>query len=39
MEESGFFQSSFLVKEGLISADRFTSMFGMVGLAEAVNHL
>lgn len=39
MEESGYFESSFLVKEGLISADRFTSMFGMVGLADAVNHL
>jgi len=39
MEESGYFESSFLVKEGLISVDRFTSMFGMVGLADAVNHL
>lgn len=39
MEESGFFESSFLVKEGLIHRDRFTAMFGLVGLAECVNHL
>lgn len=39
VEESGYFQSSFLVKEGLIANDRFTAMFGMVGLAEAVNQL
>jgi len=38
VDESGFFQSSFLVREGLISQDRFTAMFGMVGLAECVNH-
>lgn len=38
VEESGFFQSNFLVKEGLISQDRFTGMFGMFGLAECVNH-
>ncbi len=39
VEESGFFESSFLVKEGLINRDSFTAMFGMVGLAECVNHL
>lgn len=39
VEESGFFQYSFLSKEGIISRDRFTAMFGMFGLAEAVNHL
>lgn len=39
MEESGFFQSSFLVSEGLISKDRFVGMFGITGLAEAVNTL
>lgn len=39
VEESGFFESSFLVKEGLVYKDRFTAMFGMVGLAECVNHL
>jgi len=39
VEESGFFESSFLVREGLIHRDRFTAMFGMVGLAECVNKL
>ncbi len=39
VEESGFFESSFLVDESLIYKDRFTAMFGMVGLAECVNHL
>ncbi len=39
MEESGFFETNFLVKEGFISKDKFTGMFGMVGLAECVNHL
>ena len=39
VEESGWFESSFLVKEGLVSRDRFTAMFGMVGLAECVNTL
>lgn len=39
VEESGFFESNFLVKEGLISLDNFTAMFGMVGLAECVNDL
>lgn len=39
VEESGFFESSFLVKEGLIVRNKFTAMFGMVGLAECVNQL
>jgi YjjI family glycine radical enzyme len=39
MEESGFFESSFLVKEELINKESFTAMFGLVGLAECVNHL
>jgi YjjI family glycine radical enzyme len=39
VEESGFFESSFLVKEGLLHKGRFTAMFGMVGLAECVNYL
>lgn len=39
IEESGFFQSSFLVKEGLISQDKFLGMFGITGLAECVNIL
>ena len=38
-QQSGFFENSFLVKEGLIDADRFVPMFGMYGLAEAVNVL
>jgi len=37
-DEVGFFEHSFLVKEGFLEKDRFTAMFGMVGLAEAVNH-
>ena len=39
VEESGFFQSNFLVKEGLIERERFLGMFGVTGLAEAVNVL
>ncbi len=39
VEESGFFDSSFLAKEGLIYRDRFSGMFGVVGLAECVNKL
>jgi len=39
VEESNFFESNFLVREGLISRDRFTAMFGLVGLAECVNTL
>lgn len=39
VEKSGFFTNHFLVKEGLIELDRFSAMFGIVGLAEAVNSL
>jgi YjjI family glycine radical enzyme len=39
IEETPFFNHNFLVKEGFISKDRFTAMFGMVGLAEATNKL
>jgi YjjI family glycine radical enzyme len=39
VERSGFFESNFLVTEGFIHRDRFTGMFGMVGLAECVNTL
>lgn len=39
VEESGFFENNFLAKEGFIHRDRFTAMFGLVGLAEAVNCL
>lgn len=39
VEESNFFQSNFLVKEGFVKRDNFTGMIGMVGLAEATNTL
>lgn len=39
VEESTFFETHFLVKEQFIRKDNFTSMFGLVGLAECVNHL
>lgn len=39
VEESGFFENNFLAKEGFIRRDKFSAMFGMVGLAEAVNIL
>lgn len=38
VEKSNFFATDFLVKEGFISADNFTSMLAIVGLADAVNH-
>ncbi|SNS96573.1 glycine radical enzyme, YjjI family [Anaerovirgula multivorans] len=39
VEESNFFQTSFLVKEGYIKRENFSAMFGMVGLADAVNYI
>lgn len=39
IEESNFFETSFLVKEGLIEKEKFTGLFGLVGLAECVNNL
>ena len=39
VEDTPFFSTSFLVKEGWIRPDRFNGLFGMVGLAEAVNDL
>lgn len=39
VNESGFFETNFLAKEGLIEKDRFTAMFGLVGLAECVDYL
>lgn len=39
VERSNFFESSFLVKEGLIDKDRFVPMFGVTGLAECVDTL
>lgn len=39
VEESNFFETNFLVKEGFISKDNFHGLFGIVGLAECVNEL
>lgn len=39
VEETPFFESNFLVKEGLIERDKFTGLFAVVGLAECVNNL
>lgn len=39
VERSGFFESSFLVREGLIEREKFVGMFGVTGLAECVNAL
>lgn len=39
VEKSNYFESSFLVKEGLIDKNRFVAMFGITGLAECVNKL
>lgn len=39
VEESGFFENNFLAKEGFIHRDRFTGMYGLVGLADCVNIL
>lgn len=39
VEKSNFFETSFLYKEGFISKNNFTAMFGIVGLADAVNHI
>lgn len=39
LEESDFFETNFLVKEGFLSKENFTAMFGLVGLADAVNGL
>lgn len=39
VEQTAFFKSNFLVKEGFLHLDRFTGLFGVVGMAECVNHL
>ncbi|MEG1459011.1 MAG: DUF3029 family protein, partial [Acetivibrio sp.] len=39
LEESTFFKSNFLVKEGFVNQELFAGMLGVVGLAEAVNML
>jgi YjjI family glycine radical enzyme len=37
VEEAGFFEHSWLVTDGLVHLDRFSAMFGVYGLAEAVS--
>lgn len=39
VDKSGFFETSFLVKEGLIHPDNFVGLLGITGLAECVNQL
>lgn len=39
IEESSFFESNFLVKEGFLEKEKFTGLFGLVGLAQCVNNL
>lgn len=39
VEEAGFYDHHFLVEEGLLDRDRFTAMFGIYGLAEAIEIL
>lgn len=39
VEEAEFFEHDFLAVEGLIELDRFSAMFGIYGLAEAVDLL
>ncbi len=39
VEESRFFETSFLVNEGFISEDNFTAMFGIYALAEAMDYI
>lgn len=39
VEGAGFFDHDWLVREGLVSLERFSAMFGLFGLAEAVDEL
>lgn len=39
VEEAGFYEHDWLAREGLIRRDRFTAMFGVFGVAEAVDEL
>ena len=39
VERSHFFESSFLVREGLIERERFCGMFGVAGMSECVERL
>ena len=38
-EDTSFFKTNFLVQEKFINKELFKGMFGIVGLAEAVNHI
>ena len=39
VEDSGFYESNWLVNESLLDLDKFSAMFGIFGLAECVNIL
>ena len=39
VETARFYDHDFLAREGLISLDRFSAMYGVYGMAECVNHL
>ncbi len=39
VEESGFYDTSFLVTEGLVDRKNFLGMFGIAGLCDCVNNL
>lgn len=39
VEKSNFFETNFLVQEGFIKRENFSAMFGIVGLADAVNYI
>lgn len=39
VEESNFFETSFLVHEGYLKRENFSAMFAIVGLADATNYL
>jgi YjjI family glycine radical enzyme len=39
VEQQRFFETHWLAREGLVSLDRFSAMFGVFGLAESVNLL
>lgn len=39
VEETSFFRSNFLVREGLVQIDRFVGLAGLVGLADCVDIL
>jgi len=39
IEESGFYETHFLVREGMLHREQFTGLLGIVGLAECTNKL